>query len=101
MTTYKIYTIEQGLIKTNNGFDFENLTYHREDGPALIKYYDNGNIEYEEYWINNIRHRLDGPAYIEYDETGKAKYQDYYINGKFHTNEYFFKTLLKLKINLL
>jgi len=55
---------------------------HRLEGPAFIEYYENGNISYEEYWVNSKRHRLDGPAYIEYHENGDIDYKEYYVNGK-------------------
>jgi hypothetical protein len=42
----------------------ENL--HREDGPAYIKYFSDGNVRLLAYYINGNMHREDGPAYIEY-----------------------------------
>jgi len=45
---------------------------HREDGPAYIAYYNNGNpIEEVWYWHGNrVRHDSDGPAHIEYNRDG-------------------------------
>ena len=54
---------------------------HREDGPALIVYYESGNINYEHYYINGQRHREDGPAVINYNEDGSVSSEYYSING--------------------
>jgi antitoxin component YwqK of YwqJK toxin-antitoxin module len=55
---------------------------HREDCPAIIIYYKNGNIEFELYSLNGKQHREDGPAYTVYYENGNIKYEAYYLNGK-------------------
>ena len=31
----------------------KNNKFHREDGPAVIWWYENGQKQYEEYWIYN------------------------------------------------
>ena len=54
-----------------------NGTYHREDGPAVIR--PNGN---NEWWVNGKRHRTDGPAIIRSDG-----YQEWWINGKLHRTD--------------
>ena len=61
-----------------------NNELHREDGPAIIHYYDNGSIESEEYYFNSQRHREDGPAFIKYYKNGSIQLEEYYINGKLH-----------------
>ena len=43
-----------------------NDKHHRENGPAVIWYYKNKSIEVEEYFINGEYHREDGSAYIYY-----------------------------------
>jgi len=101
MIRFKIYTIEQGLIETNNIGHISGLTWHREDGPARISYYANGNITHVSYWVNNSLHRLDGPAVIEYDEDGNIIYEVYYINGCRYTKENYYNELLKLKVQSL
>jgi antitoxin component YwqK of YwqJK toxin-antitoxin module len=60
---------------------------HRMDGPAYISYYNNGQIKYEEYSINNQRHRVDGPAYIGYFKDGSTDCEQYWINGKQHRTD--------------
>ena len=47
---------------------------HREDGPAKICYYSNGNVENEEYYKDGVRHRVDGPVAIYYYKNGKIHY---------------------------
>ena len=53
--------------------------YHREDGPAIIRYED-GVVVYEEWWVNGIPHRTDDSACIKY-EGGKAVYKQWWVNG--------------------
>ena len=48
---------------------------HREDGPARIVKYDDGEF-IEEYMINGSHHRYGGPAYIDFDGQ-----HSYYIHG--------------------
>jgi hypothetical protein len=60
---------------------------HREDGPAYTAYYENGNIKYEDYYLNGKQHREDGPADIGYYENGNIKYEAYYLNGKIHKED--------------
>ena len=47
-----------------------------------VRYYENGNIDREEYYLNGKRHRVDSPAYIEYYKNGKVFSEEYYLNGK-------------------
>jgi len=101
MKGYKAYTKEKGLIETNDDRELIDLTWHREDGPAIISYYHNGNIEYEGYKIDDKGHRLNGPADICYDINGNITYVEYCINGIAYTKEQYEKELLKLKVQLL
>jgi len=132
MKLFKVYTKEKGLIETGSHINpnMHNLTWHREDGPAYIMYYDNGNIKYKEYWFNNILHRLDGPAIIAYDsiingdileetyynkgilhrldgpafimyDNGNIIREEYWLNGNEYTKENYHKALLTLKVQLL
>jgi antitoxin component YwqK of YwqJK toxin-antitoxin module len=63
---------------------FINGEYHREDGPAVIEYYENGNIKSEEYYLYEQLHREDGPSYIKYYENGNVEYERYFLNGNPH-----------------
>jgi len=68
---------------------------HRENGPAMIWYYENGNIEIEEYYINDEYHREDGPAYIRYYKNGNISNERYCINDKYLTKQEFDKYIRK------
>jgi len=101
MKRYKVYTIEKGLVETNWYDSIRGLTWHRVNGPAVICYIDGVLIDFEVYYINDIKHRLDGPAYIEYDINGNITYVEYCINGIAYTKEQYSKELLKLKVQAL
>ncbi len=47
------------------------MKLHRSDGPALIWYYKNGQLESEQWAIDYKSHRLDGPARIWYYHDGQ------------------------------
>ena len=56
--------------------------YHRLDGPAIINYYENGQIEKEEYYINGLLYRENGPSIVRYYRNGdKAEEHWSYENG--------------------
>jgi len=55
---------------------------HREDGPALETYWENGNIRRTAYYNNSHLHRTTGPAHIDYDESGKPDGLAWYLDGK-------------------
>jgi len=101
MKQCKAYTKESGLVETNNFKVALGLTWHREDGPAFVKYLDNGNISWMSYCINGQKHRLNGPAYIEYDGNGNVEFASYWINGNSYSKEQYDKELLKLKVQSL
>jgi len=79
---YKVYTKEKGLIETDTIAEIWHLTWHREEGPAYTKYYNNGKIDREEYVVYGLTHRTNGPASIGYNINGSIRYTEYYINGK-------------------
>lgn len=64
---------------------------HKENGPAVIKYYESGQKEYEAWYRNGEFHREDGPAYIVYDKDGRIKEKTYYLNGNEITEKEFMK----------
>jgi len=101
MKRYKVYTLEKGIVETDKYNVFKYLTWHREDGPAVNCYYNNGLIEFVEYWVNGQLHRLDGPAIIGYDINGNITNIEYCINDKEYTKEQYDNELLKLKVQSL
>ena len=82
MSKYIVYTKEKGKIETSNWDDIDNLTYHREDGPAFQEFHDNGQLQRKAYYINGKQHRLDGPAFQSFTVSGELLYEAYCINGK-------------------
>ena len=57
---------------------------HRNDGPAVIFYHDNGSIEREIYYFVGEYHRINGPAVIDYFENGNFIEKNYFYYGKLH-----------------
>lgn len=94
---YKIYHMGEiiSLIKKYypDGISIKSIKYKsyslnsRLDGPARIKYYENGNIRKEEYLIGGKRHGFptpegrNGPAIIKYNISGTISERKYYYNG--------------------
>ena len=56
------------------------------------EYYRNGNIRFEKYFINNELHREDEPAFIHYYDNGQVKIKQYCIFTLYYyyTNNYVF-----------
>lgn len=52
-----------------------------------IYYYDNGNKSWELWGLNRLKHRIDGPAYISYNKNGDIRFEQWYINGINKTEE--------------
>jgi len=77
----------------NGQVEFEsyyiNSELHRIDGPAYTNWYENGNKEFEAYYINDELHRINGPAITRWDENGQKYYEAYYINNKEYSKEDF------------
>ena len=74
--TKGIYSKKEEWIFTNEPGSFVVDGYHREDGPALIKYYKDGTIA-EEGWYNEgflSRPIEEGPAETLYYRNGNIKF---------------------------
>ena len=71
----------------NDIYHIINDKYHREDGPAYISYYINGNVRQKIYYINGKRHREDGPAYIYYYKNVNICREEYWLNGESYSKE--------------
>ena len=61
---------------------------HREDGPALVRYYENGSLMFEGWYVKGICHREDGPAKIWHDSDGSVNQEAWRVNGTAPTNEW-------------
>jgi len=62
---------------------------HNPSGPAIQEWYENGQERYREYWIDGQPHNPSGPAYQEWDENGQEEYREYWIDGKELSKEEF------------
>lgn len=83
--TYKNFpNSSQKLIKKE--FFDEHDKYHNEEGPALIRYFDNGKPELVEYYKHGELYREHGPALTEYYENGQMRRKEWVI-GLFRTEE--------------
>ena len=97
-TLYKIDSIIDGNKYIppseiyNNGYSIElrwknkNNELHNENGPAIVKYYQNGNLLNKQWLINDKFHNENGPAVIGYHENGNVKYKSWYVNDKLHND---------------
>lgn len=54
----------------------------REDGPALVKYFPDGSIAMESFWVKGLLHCKDGPATIKYDENKNVIFLFFSFEGK-------------------
>jgi antitoxin component YwqK of YwqJK toxin-antitoxin module len=70
---------------------------NREDGPALIYYYNNGNVLSERYYSNGKLDRENGPAYTAYNENGNIDLEYYYLNEKYYSKKDYLKKIKELK----
>jgi len=61
------------------------------------EYYENGNIEHEEYYLNGKKHRIERPASIYYYENGNTRDEFYYLDGKLYSEEEYNKIMKEIK----
>lgn len=54
--------------------------FHREDAPAYIEWYENGQKEYEAYLAHGKWHRADGPARTWWNEDGTIIAQEFWLD---------------------
>jgi hypothetical protein len=67
---------------------------HRENGPASIRTYPDGNIESKQYWLNGRQitdATHEGFCFVKYDEEQRVVYKEWASKDKFYSEE-FFKT---------
>ena len=60
---------------------------HNEEGPAIICYKRDGSVEWEEWWLNGKRHNEEGPAIICYMRDGSVWREEWYLNGVRYSEE--------------
>ena len=57
---------------------------HRQDGPALIQFYESGQVKRELYYLNGVLQREGEPANILYFESGAVKAVAWHMRGLLH-----------------
>ena len=88
---YENGTPSSGAANKKSEEWFKGNRRHREDGPAIIIYLENGTIIKEEWYKNDLLSRENGPAHIAYYENGNKETEGWYKNGKVHrTDDYAF-----------
>jgi len=60
---------------------------HREDGPAVVWYNEDGSIDEERYYLDDKLHREGGAAAITYFENGNVSEEIYCINNENHRED--------------
>lgn len=71
---------------------------HRDDGPSVVEYYQNGRVESKMWFADDKFHREEGPAVIKYqyistepDKEKKIEQKEYFIEGRSISEEEFMK----------
>jgi hypothetical protein len=97
----KHYRLEDGGYKIIDKQKEEWLNkdnrFHRESGPAVIYFYENGNIKYEGYYLNGKQHREDGPALIQYNHNRNIICEEYHLNNIEYSKQNYLEQIKKLK----
>ena len=52
-------------------------------------WYDNGQVDYEAYWLNGESHNPNGHACRSWHENGQIKFESYYLDDKKLSKEEF------------
>lgn len=78
-------------IYTNDSYNF-----HRNNGPALKSYRDDGSVEYEIFYRNGQKHNELGPAHIKYDLNNMPDMKYYLFDKQVSKRSFEKKMLTKL-----
>lgn len=62
----------------------KSVLHSLNDNPALIQFYENGDIKCKQWFTDGILNRPDKTAYIFYYENGSKESQQWFKNGKLH-----------------
>ena len=79
----KYWDKEKTKIKSEEWFN-SNGKNHRVDGPAYQSWYENGQKQYESWYLDGKWHRVDGPAVKWWYENGQKHYEFWYLDGNYH-----------------
>ena len=55
---------------------------HNDNGSAFIRFYNNGQKQYEIYFKDGKWHNLTGPARIAYNDNGQKQYEEYWVDDE-------------------
>lgn len=80
--SYKEFKDDHGFLRKE--WRNELGQFHREDGPAEIICYDDGETLLKAFWLNGFRHRDFGPAQIRYYLDGSIEREAFYVSGISH-----------------
>lgn len=71
---------ENGKLKFETYYS--NNLCHSTNGPAHIRYNEDGMAVIKEFWTHGKKHRIDGPAEIWYDGSDNIIKERYFLNDK-------------------
>ena len=83
MSNTEVEHYENGNIKTIVVKD-DNGRFHNSSGPAVQKWYENGQEDYRSYCVEGKRHNPSGPATQGWYENGQEQFRAYWMDGKKH-----------------
>ena len=67
-------------VKDCKEWQFE--LYQDQDLRHRKWFYENGQLSFQEWCLNNQLHRKDGPAFELFDENDQPVYQEWYLDGQ-------------------
>ena len=73
--------------------EWEFELYQDQDRRHRKWFDENGQLEFQEYWLNGQLHRKDGPALEHFDETGQPYIKEWWFNGRQLSEEDWLKTV--------
>ena len=82
----KVEHYENGQIQSIKSINEEGQ-YHNPNGPAIQRWFENGQEECREYWIDGKYHDPHGPTYQEWYKNGQEKCREYRVEGRLHNSE--------------
>jgi hypothetical protein len=64
---------------------YQDNAIHRNSGPAIESYSDNGRIQTQEHLQKGMLHRsrIEGPAFASYDDSGKVRLIEFWERGHY------------------
>lgn len=70
-------------LRKSEWFNENGLRHRDSDLPAIISYYNNGEIDYMDFYQHGMRHRdEDLPAFVIYNRDGSIAREAWWTHGK-------------------